>query len=180
MRILTMSYDRSTMRDTDHERNESDRHVVRAVAAVLALVAVSLAVASVLHLTGHVVGRAKPFDSDNAGVAEAIIAAVLASGSILMLRNARRARAIGLTVTAFAIAGFIVGLITTTQGGHLPDIAYHLTILPLLVGSLVVLIRATGSQARTDSRPGRDAGPLRNRPGWMRPGGSRRDGGTSS
>jgi peptidoglycan/LPS O-acetylase OafA/YrhL len=139
---MTMSHVTSTMGATDHKPNASDRPVLRAVAAVLVLVALSLAVASVLHLTGQVRGRAKLFDSDDAGIAEAVIGAVLASGSILMYRNARRARSIGLAVTVFAIAGFIVGLTITTQGGHLPDIAYHLTILPLLVGSLVVLIRA--------------------------------------
>jgi len=137
-----MTYDTSMMRASDHERDGSDRHVVRAVAAVLALIAASLALVSILHLTGLVGGRAAPFDSEHAGIAEASIGAVLASGSIILLRGARRPRAIGLTVTVFAIAGFIVGLTITAQGGHLPDIAYHVAILPVLVGSLVVLVRA--------------------------------------
>jgi hypothetical protein len=140
-----MSYSSFTARaTTDHEREAADRHVVRAVAAVLTLISVSLAVAAILHLTGQVRGRAKPFDSGDAGIAEAIIGAVLAGGSIAIYRNARRARTIGLTVTVFAIVGFIVGLTVTTRAGRWPDIAYHLTILPLLVGSLLILLRATG------------------------------------
>jgi hypothetical protein len=144
MRITTMSDETSMLPATDHEREASGRHVQRAVAAVLALVAVSLVVAAVLHLTGQVRGRAKPFDSGDAGLAEAIIGAVLAIGSIAMFRDVRRARTIGLAATVFAIVGFIIGLTITINGGHWPDIAYHLAILPLLLGSLVVLVRAPG------------------------------------
>jgi hypothetical protein len=34
------------------------------------------------------------------------------------------------------------GFIIASQGGHRPDIAYRLTVLPLLIGSLIVLWRA--------------------------------------
>jgi hypothetical protein len=30
----------------------------------------------------------------------------------------------------------------TAPGGDLPDVAYHLTVLPFLIGSLIVLLRA--------------------------------------
>jgi hypothetical protein len=139
-----MSYESSTLRATDQERQASDRHVLRAVAAVLALIAVSLAVAAVRHLTGQVRGRAKPFDSSDAGIAEAIIGTFLASGSTAMFRDVGRVRTIGLAVTTFAIMGFVIGLTITIQAGHLPDVAYHITVLPLLLGSLTILIRATG------------------------------------
>jgi hypothetical protein len=30
----------------------------------------------------------------------------------------------------------------TVRGGHLPDIGYHLVVLPALIGSLVALLRS--------------------------------------
>jgi len=112
------------------------------VAALMLLVAVSLAVAAALHLFGHVTGRSALFDSDDAGIAEAVIGAVLAGCAAVMLRRPGRARIVGLAGTAFATLGFLIGITITSQGGHWPDIAYHLTVLPLLIGSLVVLWRA--------------------------------------
>ena len=40
----------------------------------------------------------------------------------------------------FASVGFIVGLSFTTRGGDAIDIAYHVTVLPLLVVALVALL----------------------------------------
>lgn len=118
------------------------RSSVRAVAGVLAVVAASLAVASTLHLAGRVSGRGELYDAGDAGIAEAIIAVVLLIGVVTMLRRPALARTAGLVAAGFATAGFLVGLSITAQGGHWPDIAYHLTVLPLLIGSLVVLARA--------------------------------------
>ena len=108
------------------------------VATVMVAVALSLLVASLVHLTGHVEGRSKPFNPEHAGVAEAIIAAVVLSGASAVRRGRRSA---GLAALAFAILGFCVGLNFTVRGGHLPDIAYHLILLPALVAALTVLVR---------------------------------------
>jgi peptidoglycan/LPS O-acetylase OafA/YrhL len=115
----------------------------RRIAALMGVVAVSLAVASILHLTGHVDGRSAPFDADHAGIAEAVIGVVVAAAALTMWRDGRRARVIGLGATGFAIVGFLIGLTITSTGGHLPDIAYHLIVLPVLIGSFVVLLRRT-------------------------------------
>jgi peptidoglycan/LPS O-acetylase OafA/YrhL len=119
-----------------------DGNTARRVALVLVAVAASLAVASTLHLTGDVTGRSAPFDSDNAGIAEAIIGVVLLGGAGLMLVRPAKARPVGMAVNVFALAGFLVGLSMTASGGHIPDLAYHLTVLPILIGTLVVLTRA--------------------------------------
>jgi hypothetical protein len=66
---------------------------------------------------------------------------VLAVGAVALWRSGPRARRIGLGTVGFATAGFCWGLSITAQGGHWPDIAYHLVILPLLIGSLVALVR---------------------------------------
>lgn len=114
-------------------------------------IAASLAVASVVHLAGHVHGRSDLFDARDAGIAEAVIGAVLLAGAAAMLSVPARARAVGLTATGFAIVGFLVGLSITARAGHLPDIAYHLTVLPFLIGAFGVLHRS----------PRRSPGPAR-------------------
>ena len=129
--------------------NPMDRRTTRAgpadptlerIAWLLLFVAVTLGVASALHLSGGVHGS-PPFDADHAGIAEALIGAVLAGAGLLMLRAPARARAVGLAGTAFAVVGFGVGLSFTVQGGHAPDVAYHVTLLPVLLATLLVLVR---------------------------------------
>ena len=127
--------------------------VVRRVAAVMVFEAATLAVASAIHLFGHVQGRSSGYSSTGAGVAEAVIGAVLVAAAIVMFRASgwgpapervravERSRSIGLAATGFAIIGFIFGLTITASSGHLPDIAYHVTMLPVLIGSEVVLAR---------------------------------------
>ncbi len=107
----------------------------------MAFAAVTLAVASAAHLSGNVHGRSAPYDADHAGVAEAIICVVLACGAAAVLGRSRHARTIGSAATGFAVVGFVVGLNFTARGGHLPDIAYHVTMLPVLVAVLAVLLR---------------------------------------
>jgi hypothetical protein len=102
----------------------------------------TLAVASALHLSGVVHGRSAPFNGIHAGAAEAVIGAVLAGAAIAMFRAPALARTIGLAATGFAIIGFLVGLRFTAFGGHIPDVAYHVILLPVLVASMIVLLRA--------------------------------------
>jgi peptidoglycan/LPS O-acetylase OafA/YrhL len=115
---------------------------IRRVAALTAVIAASLAVASALHLSGHVHGRSAPFDATHAGIAEALIGVVLAGAAAALRRRGLRARRAGLWALGFAVLGFCWGLSMTAQGGHWPDIAYHLTVLPLLTGSFVALLRS--------------------------------------
>lgn len=103
-------------------------------------VIVSLAVTSTLHLTGTVQGRdSQVFSATGAGVAEAVIGAGLLWGAISL---ARGAMAVALWTTGFAIVAFVFGLSISARGGTLPDIAYHTTVLPLLVLNLVLIRRA--------------------------------------
>jgi hypothetical protein len=104
------------------------------------LTAATLAVASALHLTGQVHGR-NPFDPDHAGIAEAIIGVVLAGAGLALIRGRTYARSIAIGALSFAIVGFGIGLTFTTRGGDLPDIAYHLAILPLLIATLAMVVR---------------------------------------
>jgi hypothetical protein len=117
------------------------RKIATGVAILMLVEAASLAVASALHLSGVVDGRTSSFDPNSAGIAEAVIGIVLLVGAVVMLRDPRRARPAGIAANAFALAGFLIGISETAQGGHAPDIAYHATVIPLLVISLVVLLR---------------------------------------
>jgi hypothetical protein len=122
------------------------RKIATGVAILMLVEAASLAVASTLHLSGMVDGRAKSFDPDSAGIAEAVIGVVLLVGAVVMLRDPRRARTAGIAANAFALVGFLVGISETARGGHAPDIAYHATVIPLLVISLVVLLRHSSTE----------------------------------
>jgi hypothetical protein len=109
---------------------------------VLFFVALTLVVASLLHLAGLVHGRGGEFNADHAGIAEAVIAVVLVATAFTMRLRPEHARAVGLIGVAFGILGFLVGLSFTLTGGDLPDITYHLVVLPLLVVTLIALWRA--------------------------------------
>ena len=86
------------------------RNIATVVAVLMLVVAVSLAIASALHLSGLVDGRASTFDPDAAGVAEAVIACILVVGAVVMLRSPRRARGAGLAANGFALVGFLIGI----------------------------------------------------------------------
>jgi len=140
-----------TMRHTLHPNSLREGSCVRLIAGVLMFVAATLGVASTLHLTGNVNGS-PPFDADHAGIAEALIGAVLLVGGTLMLAAPRRARTTGLAATGFGIVGFVIGLSFTTRGGHAPDVAYHAIFLPVLIASLVALLRTHQPTASPTAR----------------------------
>jgi hypothetical protein len=126
------------------------------VALVFIVMAVSLVIASTAHLAGAVHGRGGSFDAHHAGIAEAVIAAVLIAASTTMWRTPKNAKIVGLAAATFAIAGFLVGLRFTLGGGHLPDITYHLIGLPILVGALIALWRTSPGQCGASRGAGVD------------------------
>jgi hypothetical protein len=125
--------------------------------ALMGFVAATLAVMSALHLAGVLDEGSPPFDPDRAGIAEGVIAVVLAGGAVALARGVRWA---GLAAVVFAIAGFGVGLSMTIRGHAGWDIAYHAVMLPLLLLTLV-LLRAGSSRGRCRERghrPGSSSG----------------------
>ena len=124
----------------------NQKSTIRRIAALLIFESTTLAAASALHLSGFVHGRSTTYNATGAGVAEAVIGAVLLFAAVAMLHFPGRARAVGLAATGFAFVGFLVGLRFTTLGGRVPDIAYHVTLLPVFAATIVVLLRM-GKQA---------------------------------
>lgn len=136
-------YRRSTrpyQRSTRLYRHSTRRY--RLIAALMALEAASLAVVSALHLSGLVHGHGPAFTATGAGVAEAVIGLVLLAGTVALVRRGTSGRPAALAATGFAIAGFTYGLSLTVRSGDLPDITYHATVLPLLIVTLLLIVRA--------------------------------------
>ena len=110
------------------------------IGKLMGFVAATLAVGSFVHLAGYTPsGTRPPFDASHAGIAEAIIGVVLASGAIAVVRGSARMAAI--VTTSFAILGFLVGLNMTARGGDPPDVTYHVVMLPVLIVTLILLVR---------------------------------------
>lgn len=80
-----------------------------------------------------------------AGVAESVIAVVLLIGLLLTWIVRAWTRGIGLSAQAFALLGTVVGVFTIAIGvgpRTVPDIAYHIAIVAVLVWGLIVAARA--------------------------------------
>jgi nicotinamide riboside transporter PnuC len=114
----------------------------RLVAALMAVAATSLAVMSSLHFSGALNGS-KPFDPTRAGIAEALVGAVLLVGAVGLWRRWTHGWAVVVAANIFAVVGFVIGLTRTFQGGSAIDVGYHVTVLPLLVLTLLVLGRGS-------------------------------------
>ena len=125
----------------------------RAIAALLGFEALSLAVVSTLHLSHTLGGGSKPFNPTAAGIAEALIGIALVSAVVAVLRDTPGGRRVAPAATAFAVVGFLVGLAFTLQGGDTVDLAYHAVLLPLLVFTLVALLRRDAGPGPGSSSP---------------------------
>lgn len=128
----------------------------RAIAALMVVEALSLAAISALHLSGAIRGGTKPYNPEAAGIAEAVIGVVLTAGAVAAMSSPKHGRTAAQAATGFAIAGFIVGLTFTIIGGQPVDVAYHATVLPLLILTLVLSVPKPW-----DAGVGRDLGPER-------------------
>ena len=124
----------------------------RQSAVLMCVVAATLAVMSFLHLSGILGGGTKSFNPSGAGVAEAVICLVLSYGATGLLRTWPRAQKVALAATGFAIVGFIIGLRFTLEGGEAIDIAYHLSVLPVLLVTLIALLRIRTRGTHRDRR----------------------------
>jgi ABC-type Fe3+ transport system permease subunit len=109
----------------------------------MGVVAATLAVMSALHLSGALPAGTPPYAASSAGIAEAIICVVLLAGAVAVWRDPGRARPIALAALGFSILGFVVGISITIAGGPAVDIAYHGTVMPVLIVLIAVLFRRT-------------------------------------
>ena len=125
----------------------------RAIATLMGFEALTLAIMSALHLAGIFAGGTRPYSPTAAGIAEAVICAVLIGGAVALARDPLRGRVIALAALGFAILGVIAGLSFTIQGGDAIDIAYHTTILPLLLITLAAMSRKLSVHPHPSAAP---------------------------
>jgi hypothetical protein len=114
----------------------------RRIAELMGFVAATLVVMSALHLAGAT------GEGPAAGIPEALIAVVLAVGALALGRGAR---GVALGAVVFAVVGFGIGLSFTARDGSAADLAYHATMLPLLLLALVGL-SGTSRRGRASRR----------------------------
>jgi hypothetical protein len=132
-----------------------NRRVRQPIAALIGLEASTLAIMSVLHLTAILAGGTRPFNRTHAGIAEAVICVVLIGGAAALVRDPLSGRTIARGTIGFAILGVIAGLNFTIQGGDAIDVAYHATLLPLLLVTLAALWREASARPQTPPAPSR-------------------------
>jgi hypothetical protein len=116
---------------------------IRIVRALLLAQAASLLAAAVLH-TGALTNG--PFD--DAAYYETTFAIVLIVGLVTSLIRPPWTRTAALLAQGIALAGAFVGLYATTAGfgpSSTADVAYHLALISVLVGGLVVAWRLPAS-----------------------------------
>ena len=120
--------------------------ISRAIAGLMWLATLTFVIASMLHFgvtlsLGVVTIHGEPFR--RAAIPEGVIAAVLAGGSVGALTRRPAAWWLALATAIFAVLGVIVGLSTIAIGVGPrtgPDIAYHISVLVLLVLTVGLLM----------------------------------------
>jgi hypothetical protein len=99
------------------------------------------AVVASLHLGGVLDGGSEPFDPTAAGIAEAIIGVALTVGSPRSCANQPMRRRSQSRRHSSRSRASLSGS-PTVRGGGAIDIAYHAAMLPLLLLTLILLLRS--------------------------------------
>jgi hypothetical protein len=132
-------------------RSGPARRYPLAIAIGLLMVAatLSLAIASVLHFGVAVplgaITITDPFRG--AAIPEAVLAVVLGIGVVSVLTGWSAAWWVALATTLFALLGTLYGLTVTLRRGEIGDIAYHLSLLTLLIAAVALLLAPAGRRA---------------------------------
>jgi hypothetical protein len=113
-----------------------------ALGVLIAMAAVSFAVASIVHAgTAIPLGVTTVRDPfPGAAIPEAVIALVVAAGAVAVFTRRPTARGIAVMATLFALLGTAYGLTVTLRSARTGDIAYHLGILVVLAVTLGLLL----------------------------------------
>jgi hypothetical protein len=135
--------------------------VDRRYAVLLLAEAATFGIASYLHLDGNIPLGFAIITGEHfsrASIPEAIIGAVLAAGAAVVAAVPGWGRTAALGATGFAALGVLAGLgfVLTSSRPHIAaDVAYHLTMLLVLLAGLVALVRTgRAGQRRAGTAPG--------------------------
>jgi hypothetical protein len=110
----------------------------------MAVAAVTFWIASAIHFGARIpLGFTTLHDPfPGAAIPEAIIGVVVASGVLAIAERWRANWGIAVGTTLFAIVGTLYGLSVTLGSGRSADIAYHVSVLVVLIVTLCLLIAA--------------------------------------
>jgi peptidoglycan/LPS O-acetylase OafA/YrhL len=111
--------------------------------------ALTLVVFATLHLSGVLRAEHTHAVSYGAGIAEATICLALLVGAGTLARSQAHGGKAALLSLAFAILGFTIGLTFTISGGNPIDVAYHATMLPVLLTTALMLTRRRRTRGAT-------------------------------
>jgi len=114
----------------------SDPHM-RAIPGLMALAAITLAIASAIHFGAGVAGIHDPFPG--AAIPEAVLSVVMAIGTLGALAPPRAPWWLPLAATLVTLLGTLFGISVTIRGGRAGDIAYHLSLLAVLLLALLLM-----------------------------------------
>lgn len=115
------------------------------IRAFMLFEAVAFLAASCIHLGLFVQG----YEHREAHIAETVIGTVLLIAIIVATFRPSSTRAAGLVGQGFALLGTLVGLFTIAVGvgpRTVPDVAYHVAIVAVLIWGLMVAKRARGAR----------------------------------
>lgn len=125
----------------------SNRYTMKPIRRFLVFEAATFVAAAFVHFGVFIHG----YEHQRAAVAESVIAIVLLTGLTVSWIRETSTRGIGLAAQAFALLGTLVGLFTIAVGvgpRTIPDIAYHIAIVAVLLWGLLVTKRTPAHSAR--------------------------------
>jgi hypothetical protein len=125
----------------------------RSVGILMIVAAATLACASAVHF-GATIGLGfvsihDPFAG--AAIPEAVLAVILAAGALWVLARLPKSRLVGLGATAFAILVVLFGMSITIRSGGIGDVAYHVTLLVMLLIAGFLLVRRVAQRSMVSS-----------------------------
>jgi hypothetical protein len=110
--------------------------VIRKIRILMLFEAATFVAASLIHSGVMIAG----YEHQQARIAEGVIASVLFVGAVLSWIRPEWMRQAGLAAQGFALLGTTVGIFTIIVGvgpRTVPDIAYHLAIVVVLIWGLI-------------------------------------------
>lgn len=123
--------------------NDRLGRVRAAIAVLMSVAAATLALASTIHF-GVRLGVRDPFP--DAAIPEAVLAVIVAGG-VLAVVSRRAAWPVALTTTLITIVGVLFGLSVTLRSARSGDVAYHVSLLVILVVTLCILVTPAGRRS---------------------------------
>ncbi|HUY45919.1 MAG TPA: hypothetical protein VMV92_09365 [Streptosporangiaceae bacterium] len=140
-------------------KDQGVRRTAPGIGVLMLCEAITLGVASYLHMQGRIPLGFTTIRGENfqgAATPEAVIGAVLAVVAVLVLAFPRAPRWLPVAATGFAILGVIVGMAVLLIGNRSSitvDLAYHSALMAALLVTLIMLLRPRPASSNAAGAP---------------------------